>query len=162
MESPEHMTPTETNTLAQWEAQLPSAPAPLGIYIPCQVVGTMAYTSGTLPMKDGALAYSGKVGEDLSLEQAQEAARLCILNALASLKAQLGSLARIAQVVKVVGFVNSPPHFTQQPAVLNAASTLLGEVFGPQVGQHVRSAVGVAALPLNAPVEIELIVALHP
>jgi enamine deaminase RidA (YjgF/YER057c/UK114 family) len=145
-------------TLSEFEASLPPAPVPVGSYVPVVQVGNLVYTSGVLPTKSGQLAYSGAVGtEAISVDDAQQAARLCAINALSLLKGHLGSLSRIKRVVKVAGFVSSDPTFYQQPAVINGASDLLVEVFG-DVGKHARSAVGVAALPLNAPVEIELIV----
>ncbi len=151
-------------TLEAWEALLPVAPTPVGSYVPCKVLGNTVFTSGTLPMKEGQLAYVGRVGEGgaLTVEEAQEAARLCILNALSILKAELGSLRRIKSVVKLVGFVMGTPEFYAQPAVINGASDLLVTILGEAVGRHARSAVGVANLPLQAPVELELIVEVHP
>jgi enamine deaminase RidA (YjgF/YER057c/UK114 family) len=112
-----------------------------------------------LPLVGGKLAMTGKLGAEVNVEQAQELARVCTLNALAAIKAEIGDLAAIRRVVKVVGFVASTPDFTGQPQVLNGASELLGEIFG-EAGRHVRSAVGVAVLPLDAPVEVELLVEL--
>jgi enamine deaminase RidA (YjgF/YER057c/UK114 family) len=119
--------------------------------------GNYVYTSGQLPMVDGSIVATGKVGAGIDAEQAKELARTCALNALAAVKAEIGDLANVRQVVKVVGFVASAPDFTGQPGVVNGASELLGEVFGDG-GRHARSAVGVAVLPLDAPVEVELVV----
>jgi enamine deaminase RidA (YjgF/YER057c/UK114 family) len=151
-------------TLEQWEALLPQAPTPVGSYVPCKPLGNTVFTSGTLPMKEGKLAYVGRIGEggNLTIEEGQEAARLCILNALSILKAELGSLSRIKSVVKLVGFVMGTADFYAQPAVINGASDLLVAILGETVGRHARSAVGVANLPLEAPVELELIVEVHP
>jgi enamine deaminase RidA (YjgF/YER057c/UK114 family) len=125
--------------------------------VPAVRDGALVWTSGQLPMVDGTLAATGVVGAEVSAEQAADLARICALNALAAIKAEVGDLDAVERVVKVVGFVASAPEFTAQPAVVNGASTLLGEVFG-EAGKHARSAVGVAALPLGAPVEVELIV----
>ncbi len=138
---------------------LPSVPAPLAAYVPAVTTGSYVYTSGQLPMVDGALVEAGVVGDepgDISVERGAELARICALNALAAVKTQVGDLDRV-RVVKVVGFVASRPGFGGQPKVVNGASELLGEALGDQ-GVHARSAVGVAALPLNAPVEVELTV----
>ncbi|WP_368666305.1 RidA family protein [Ammoniphilus sp. CFH 90114] len=137
---------------------LPEATAPLFQYVPVVVHRDMAYVSGQLPRLNGELVHTGKVGTDVTIEQAQEAARVCIMNGLACLKQQLGSLDQIERVVKITGFVNSASGFSKQPVVMNAASELLVDIFG-EMGKHSRSAVGVAELPSNAPVEIELIVA---
>lgn len=135
---------------------LPSPPKPVGSYIPVVITGNLAFVSGQIPIKDGKVTYAGKVSKDLSVEDAQDAARLCVINALAQLKTELGSLDRISKIVRVSGFVNSPPEFTDQPKVINGASDLLFEIFG-QNGQHTRIAVGVSSLPLNSTVEIDLI-----
>ena len=135
---------------------LPSPPKPVGSYVAVVITGKLAFVSGQIPIKDGKVIYAGKVSKDLSVEDAQKAARLCVINALAQLKAELGSLDRITKIVKVSGFVNSPPEFTDQPKVINGASDLLFEIFG-QKGQHARIAVGVSSLPLNSAVEIDLI-----
>lgn len=135
---------------------LPSPPKPVGSYIPVVITGNLAFVSGQIPIKDGKVTYAGKVSKDLSVEDAQNAARLCVINALAQLKTELGSLDRISKIVRVSGFVNSPPEFTDQPKVINGASDLLFEIFG-QNGQHTRIAVGVSSLPLNSAVEIDLI-----
>jgi len=124
--------------------------------VPAQVTGNLLYTAGQLPFFDGALIATGKVGGEVSPTDAVELARVCTLNALAAAQSVLGSLDRVKQVVKVNGFVASTPDFIGQPSVLNGASELLGEIFG-DVGKHARAAVGVAVLPLDAPVEVELI-----
>jgi enamine deaminase RidA (YjgF/YER057c/UK114 family) len=154
------VSPTSTKTLAEWEAELPEAPAPVASYIPARQEGNLVFTSGMLPMKDGQLVVQGRVGETVSVEAAQEAARLCVMNALSVIKAQAGSLEAIAKVIKVVGFVACTADCTQQPQVINGASNALTEILGMDVGQHARSAVGVYALPLGAPVEVEITVAL--
>lgn len=147
-----------TNRLAELGLELPAVAAPVAAYVPALTSGALVYSSGQLPMAEGKLAFTGKVGAGptrVSLEDARDCARICVLNALAAIARELGSLDRITRIVKVTGFVASDPAFTEQPAVVNGASLLLGEVFGER-GAHVRSAVGVAALPLDAPVEIEI------
>jgi enamine deaminase RidA (YjgF/YER057c/UK114 family) len=136
---------------------LPETAKPLAAYIPAVQSGNLVFTSGQLPMIAGSLAETGKVGGSVSAERAKELATVCALNALAAVKTVIGDLDKIKRIVKVVGFVSSTPEFTGQPAVVNGASEFLGEVFGEK-GIHARSAVGVAVLPLDAPVEIELIV----
>jgi enamine deaminase RidA (YjgF/YER057c/UK114 family) len=136
---------------------LPETAKPLAAYIPAVQSGNLVFTSGQLPMIAGTLAETGKVGESVSPERAKELATVCVLNALAAVKTVIGDLDKIKRIVKVVGFVSSVPEFSAQPAVVNGASEFLGEVFGDK-GIHARSAVGVAVLPLDAPVEIELIV----
>ncbi|MGW5348408.1 RidA family protein [Streptomyces sp. HUAS TT3] len=140
---------------------LPEVAAPLAAYQPAVRSGNYVFTAGQLPMVKGSLPVTGKVGAEVSPEQAKELAGICALNALAAVKSVAGDLDRIARVVKVVGFVASAPDFTAQPAVLNGASELLGEVLGDK-GVHARSAVGVAVLPLDAPVEVEIQVELLP
>lgn len=137
---------------------LPSVAAPAGSYVPARRSGSLVFTAGQVPFVDGTLAATGKVGAEITLEQAADLARICALNALAAVDALVG-LDAVAGVVKVVGFVASAPGFTGQPGVLNGASDLLAEVFG-EAGRHARSAVGVAELPLGAPVEVELVVEL--
>jgi len=139
---------------------LPTPPKPVGAYIPVVISDQTAYVSGQIPIEDGKVAYKGKVSTDQTLEQAQMAAKLCIINALAQLKSELGSLDRISKIMRVSGFVNSSPDFTDQPKVINAASDLLFEIFG-QKGQHSRIAVGVASLPLGSTVEIDMIVEIN-
>ena len=148
------MTPAER--LAALGLVLPPVVPPVAAYVPAVRTGNLIFTSGQLPMVDGQLPAVGKVGALVSPEQAKELARICALNALAAIDALVG-LDAVVRVVKVVGFVASTPDFTGQPAVVNGASELLGDVFG-DAGQHARSAVGVAALPLDAPVEVELVV----
>ncbi|MFG2826331.1 RidA family protein [Streptomyces sp. NPDC048434] len=135
--------------------KLPQVVPPLAAYQPAVRSGAYVYTSGQLPMVDGALPVTGKVGAEVSAERAQELAATCALNALAAVKSVIGDLDKIQRVVKVVGFVASAPDFTGQPGVLNGASELLGEILGDK-GVHARSAVGVAVLPLDAPVEVEI------
>ena len=134
--------------------ELPPVPQPAGSYVPATRAGTLLFTAGQVPLQGGELAKTGKVGDSVTLEEAQEAARLCALNALAA--AEAGGLNNISRIVKVTGFVASAEGFNGQPQVLNGASDLLGEVFG-EAGLHARSAVGVAELPLDAPVEVELV-----
>lgn len=136
---------------------LPSVAPPAGSYLPSITSGNLVFTAGQIPLVEGKLAATGKVGSEISLDKAQELARICLLNGLAAVKSELGDLQRVKRIVKIVGFVSSDPSFTQQPQVINAASDLLAEIFG-EAGRHARSAVGVAVLPLDAPVEIELIV----
>lgn len=136
---------------------LPPAPKPLAAYVPAVKMGGFVYTSGQIPMVNGQLEYQGKLGAELSVEQGYQAARVCALNCLSVIKAQVGSLDGIEQIVKVVGYVNSAAGFRQQPQVINGASELFGEIFG-DAGKHARSAVGVNELPINAAVEVEVIV----
>ena len=136
--------------------ELPGVAKPLASYVPAVRVGDQVWTSGQLPLVEGSLPLTGKVGADLTTDQAQEQARIAALNALAAVDEEVG-LDNVARVVKVVGFVASAPDYEDQPVVINGASDFIGEVFG-DAGTHARSAVGVAALPKNAPVEIELIV----
>ena len=142
--------------LAELGLVIPSVAAPVAAYVPAVVSGHLVFTSGQLPFVDGALPRTGKVGAEVTAEQAKELAALCALNGLAAARSVIGSLDRITRVVKVTGFVASDPAFTGQPGVINGASELLGEVFG-DAGLHSRSAVGVAVLPLDAPVEVELV-----
>ena len=143
--------------LAELGLKLPEVPKPAGAYVPALRNGDLVYTSGQLPLVEGALPATGKVGAGVPAEQAKELAQRCALNALAAVKAEIGDLAKVRRVVKVVGFVASDPSFTAQPGVINGASELLGSVFG-EAGVHARSAVGVAVLPLDAPVEVEIVV----
>ena len=136
---------------------IPAVAAPVANYVPAKTTGNLLYTAGQLPFVDGALVATGKVGAEVTATEAAQLARICTLNALAAAQSVLGSLDRITQVVKVNGFVASAPDFIGQPGVLNGASELLGEIFG-DIGIHARAAVGVAVLPLDAPVELELIV----
>lgn len=136
--------------------EVPEVAAPVAAYVPALRRGDVVYTSGQLPFVDGALPATGKVGAEVTAEQAEDLARLCALNGLAAARGILGSLDKITRVVKVTAFVSSDPSFTGQPAVANGASVFLGKVFGDS-GIHVRSAVGVSVLPLDAPVEIEFV-----
>ncbi len=147
--------------LAELGIELPDVVPPVAAYTPAVVDGGHVYTSGQLPMVSGALPATGKVGEGHGLIPAADAkdyARICALNALAAAKSVIGSLDRVTRIVKVVGFVASDPAFTGQPGVINGASEVLGEIFG-EAGVHARSAVGVAVLPLDSPVEVELVLA---
>jgi enamine deaminase RidA (YjgF/YER057c/UK114 family) len=141
--------------LAELGLTLPQVVPPLAAYVPAVQSGNHVYVSGQLPMVDGKLPYVGKVGADVTVEQGTELARTCALNALAAIDALVG-LGRIVKIVKVTGFVASAEGFTGQPAVVNGASQLFGDVLG-ELGRHARSAVGVAELPLGAPVEVEVI-----
>ena len=147
---------TAKETLAELGLSLPPVAAPVAAYVPAVRSGNRVYTSGQLPTVDGKLPVTGKVGAEVSQERATELAQTAALNALAAIDDLVG-LDSIKRVVKVVGFVASAPDFTAQPAVVNGASELLGRVFG-DAGRHARSAVGVAVLPLDAPVEVEVIV----
>jgi enamine deaminase RidA (YjgF/YER057c/UK114 family) len=151
--------PGPTERLRELGYELPKVPSPAGSYVPATRSGTLIFTAGQLPFEDGELYEKGKVGEGVSLEEARDAARICALNALAAAAAEAGGLENVGRVVKVTGFVASAPGFNRQPEVLNGASDFLGEVFGEK-GLHARSAVGVAELPLDAPVEVEMIVEL--
>ena len=142
--------------LAELSITLPEVVPPVASYQPAVRTGNHVYVSGQLPMVDGKMAATGLVGADVPADLAAEMARACALNGLAAVHALVG-LEKVVRIVKVVGFVASAVGFTGQPAVVNGASTVLGEIFG-EAGQHARSAVGVAALPLDAPVEVELIV----
>lgn len=147
---------TTSSRLAELGIELPAVVAPLAAYVPAVRTGNLVYTAGQLPIRDGALLATGKVGAEVSAEQANELARLCGLNALAAVHALVG-IDAVVKVVKVVGFVASTPGFDGQPGVINGASELFGEIFG-EAGAHARSAVGVSELPRNAPVEVEVIV----
>ncbi|QDB78096.1 RidA family protein [Georgenia sp. 311] len=152
-----------SDRLRELGLRLPAVPLPVANYVPAVRHGDFVWTSGQLPMVDGALPVTGKVGDGEGLvtpQQAQQLARTAALNGLAAIAATVGNLDVVVRVVKVVGYVASDPSFTGQPGVVNGASDLLGEVFG-EAGLHARSAVGVSALPLDAPVEIELVVALR-
>lgn len=143
--------------LAELGITLPPVTTPVAAYVPAVITGNLVYTSGQLPFTDGVLPATGKLGAAVSDETGTALARQCALNALAAIESVIGSLDRITRIVKVVGFVASEPSFTGQPGVINGASTVLGEIFG-EAGQHARSAVGVPVLPLDSPVEVELIV----
>jgi enamine deaminase RidA (YjgF/YER057c/UK114 family) len=137
--------------------KLPEVPKPVAAYIPAKQTGNLVFTAGQLPTVNGELISKGLLGQNVEIDEANKAARICTLNALAAIKGVIGDLDRIKQIVRVVGYVASVPTFTQQPAVVNGASELLLEIFGEN-GKHARSAVGMAVLPLNASVEIELTV----
>jgi len=136
--------------------ELPEAPAPLGSYIPVLRTGNLIFVSGMLPLREGRLLRQGRVGEEISLENAREDARIATINGLSVLRSYIGSLNKVKRCVKITGYVASAPHFIDQPSVLNESSDLLFEIFG-EMGRHVRSAVGVSILPLNSPLEIEFI-----
>ena len=143
--------------LAELGLAVPEVAKPVAAYVPAVVSGDLVFTSGQLPMKNGELMLTGKVGGEVSPEEAKACAEQCALNAIAAVKSVLGDLDSVAQVVKVVAFIASTPDFTGQPQVANGASELLGKVFG-DAGIHARSAVGVPVLPLDAPVEVEIVV----
>ena len=143
--------------LAELGIRLPDVVPPVAAYIPATVHGDLVYTSGQLPMRDGTLMTTGKVGGEVTPEEAYECARQCALNAIAAVKAEIGELSQVTRVVKVVAFVASTPDFTGQPGVANGASELLGQAFG-DAGVHARSAVAAPVLPLDSPVEVEIIV----
>jgi enamine deaminase RidA (YjgF/YER057c/UK114 family) len=145
--------------LAELGIELPPAPQPVASYIPVRVVGDLAWVAAQVPMQDGAVTVAGSVGADVTTEEANAGARRCAIQALAALRAALGSLDRVKGIVKVDVFVTSAPGFTQQPTVANGASDLLVEVFGDE-GRHARAAVGVPELPLGAAVEVALLVQL--
>ncbi|MEE4544701.1 RidA family protein [Streptomyces sp. V4-01] len=149
------MSGTVAARLAELGLTLPEVVPPLAAYQPAVRSGSYVFTAGQLPLVDGRLPAAGKVGAEVSPEEAHRLARVCALNALAAVQSVLGDLDAVERVVKVVGFVASAPDFTGQPAVVNGASELLGEVLGEK-GVHARSAVGVAVLPLDAPVEVEI------
>lgn len=147
---------TPEERLAALGRALPEVPAPAAAYVPAVRTGPYVYTAGQLPFVEGALPVTGKVGAEVTAEQAEQLAATCAVNALAAVAGEVGGLTAVRRIVKVVGFVASAPDFTAQPRVLNGASELLGEVLGA-AGRHARSAVGMAVLPFDAPVEVELI-----
>ena len=147
---------TLTQRLAELRIDLPEVATPLAAYVPATVVGNQVWTSGQLPSVQGTLIATGKLGAEVSLEQGVECARVCLLNALAAIAATAGGVDKITRIIKIVIFVASAPDFTAQPQVGNGASELIGKLFGP-AGDHVRSAVGVNVLPIDAPVEIDVI-----
>lgn len=136
---------------------LPDAPKPVASYVPCVKAGNLIFVSGQLPVENGKIKYAGKVGKDISLEDGKKAAQLCVLNALSHIKKNARALNAVKKIVQVQGFINASPDFTEHPVVLNGASDFLVEIFGEK-GKHSRFAVGVSSLPLNACVEIALIV----
>lgn len=135
---------------------LPPAPKPLGAYVPIVRAGNLLFLSGILPLKDGELKRKGKVGAELTLDEAREEARIVVLNALAALKAELGALSKVKSCVKLNGYIASASGFTDQPKVLNSASELIFDIFG-ESGRHARAAVGVLVLPMDAPLEIDFV-----
>jgi len=143
--------------LAQLNITLPIPPKPAGSYIPVVTSGNLAFVSGQIPMQDGKVLFTGKVPTEKSIEEAQAAAKLCGINLLAQLKANLGSLDRITKIVRVSGFVNCTPEFSEHPKIINAASDVFFEIFGDKA-RHSRIAVGVSSLPLNSTVEIDMTV----
>ncbi|MHB1125940.1 MAG: RidA family protein [Bacillota bacterium] len=137
--------------------KIPEAPKPVAAYIPAVKVDNLVFTSGQIPFVHGELLFRGKVGGDLSEEEGYQAAKVCALNCLSVIKGLIGSLDRIEKIVKVTGYVNSAPGFTRQPLVINGASELLADIFG-EAGQHARAAIGVSELPVNAAVEVDMVV----
>ncbi len=151
------MSATPEERLAELGLSVPEVPKPVAVYVPAVRSGNHVYTSGQLPMRSGELMVTGKVGGEVSEEEAIACAQQCALNAIAAVKAEIGDLSLVKRVVKVVAYVASTPDFTGQPRVANGASELFGRAFG-DAGIHARSAVGVPVLPLDAPVEVELLV----
>jgi enamine deaminase RidA (YjgF/YER057c/UK114 family) len=149
--------PTPEERLQELGVSLPSPAAPVAAYIPCVRTGNLVYVSGQVPTVDGRPTHLGHLGAEVGLEDGRAAARTCAVNVIAALKAELGQLSQVRRIVKVTGFVACTPEFTDAPKVVNAASELFGEAFG-DAGRHARAAVGVAALPLGVPVEVEAIV----
>jgi enamine deaminase RidA (YjgF/YER057c/UK114 family) len=148
------MTPEEK--LKELGIDLPETPRPLGSYVPAVKTGNLVFLSGILPLREGKLIRYGRVGEEITVEDAREDAKVAVINALAVLRSYIGSLNTVQRCIKITGYIASSPDFTDQPKVLNAASDLLCAVFG-EAGKHARSAVGVTVLPLDAPIEIECI-----
>jgi len=149
--------PTPEERLEQLGVSLPSPAVPVAAYVPCVRTGNLVFVSGQVPVVDGKPSHLGRLGEGVGLQDGRAAARTCAINVIAALKVELGELSLVRRVVKLTGFVASTPDFTDQPKVANGASELFGEVFG-DAGRHARAAVGVAALPLGVPVEVEAIV----
>jgi enamine deaminase RidA (YjgF/YER057c/UK114 family) len=149
--------PTPEERLQELGVSLPAPAVPVAAYVPCVRTGSLVYVSGQVPVLDGKPSHLGHLGDDVDLEDGRAAARTCAVNVLAALKAELGELSRVRRVVKVTGFLASTPDFTDHPKVINAASELFGDAFG-DAGRHARAAIGVAALPLGVPVEVEAIV----
>ena len=148
------------DTLARLGLTLPPPPAPLATYIPACLAGDLLFVSGVLPFRDGKLSMTGKLGHNLSVEQGYDAARQALLNGLAIIQQELGSFERVRKIVRLTGHVASAPGFVQQPAVINGASDLLGELFEER-GRHARLALGAAELPLHAPIELEMIIQVY-
>ena len=149
--------PAVEDRLAELGLAVPDVAKPVATYVPAVKTGNHVFTSGQLPLRDGQMILTGKVGDEVSAEEAADCAKQCALNAIAAVKAEIGDLDRVTRVVKAVVFVASTPDFTGQPLVANGASELFGAAFG-DAGKHARSAVGVSVLPLDSPVEVELIV----
>ena len=149
--------PTPEERLQELGVSLPAPAVPVAAYVPCVRTGSLVYVSGQVPVLDGKPSHLGHLGDNVDPEDGRAAARTCAVNVLAALKAELGELSRVRRVVKVTGFVASTPDFTDHPKVINAASELFGDVFG-DAGRHARAAIGVVALPLGVPVEVEAIV----
>jgi enamine deaminase RidA (YjgF/YER057c/UK114 family) len=149
--------PTPEERLQELGVSLPAPAVPVAAYVPCVRTGSLVYVSGQVPVLDGKPSHLGHLGDNVDLKDGRAAARTCAVNVLAALKAELGELSRVRRVVKVTGFVASTPDFTDHPKVINAASELFGDAFG-DAGRHARAAIGVAALPLGVPVEVEAIV----
>jgi len=147
---------TPEDKLKELGMELPEAPSPLGSYVPVIRTGNLVFLSGILPLVEGKLLRQGRVGEDITIDDAREDAKRAVMNALAVLRSHIGSLNTVKRCIKITGYIASSPDFTEQPKVLNAASDLLHEIFG-EAGRHARAAVGVTVLPLNASVEIEFI-----
>lgn len=139
---------------------LPSPPKPAGSYVPVTTTNNLAFVSGQIPIEDGKIKFAGKVPDDQSIQNAQNAAKLCIINGLAQLNSHFGNLDKISKIIRVSGFVNSAPNFTEQPKIINTASDLLFDIFGDS-GKHSRIAVGVSSLPLNSTVEIDMVVEIN-
>jgi enamine deaminase RidA (YjgF/YER057c/UK114 family) len=159
--SPSPAEPTPEERLERLGVSLPTPAAPVAAYVPCVRTGNLVYVSGQVPVVDGTPSHLGHLGGDVDLEAGRAAARTCAINVVAALKAELGQLSQVLRVVKVTGFVACTPDFTDAPKVINAASELFAEAFG-DAGRHARAAVGVAALPLGVPVEVEAIVEVAP
>jgi len=155
------MATSPESRLEELGIKLPATPAPAGAYVPATRAGNLVFTAGQLPLEAGELNIRGKVGDTVGVDEASEAARLCAMNALAAASTQTGGVGGISRIVKVTGFVASAPGFNEQPQVINGASEFLGEIFS-DAGLHARSAVGVAELPMDAPVEVELVVETRP
>ena len=153
--------PSPASRLRELGYDLPDVPVPAGSYVPAVCSGSLVFTAGQLPFVDGSLTHTGKVEEAVSVKEAKDCARTCVLNALAAASEQAGGLDGILRIVKVTGFVASATGFNRQPEVINGASDFLGEVFG-DAGRHARSAVGVSELPLDSPVEVEIIAEIKP
>ena len=143
--------------ISQLGFTLPAAPKPLASYIPAVKAGNLVFTAGQLPIKDGSLVFKGKLGKDLSEDEGKKAAQLCVLNCLSAIKAVIGDLDNIEQIIKLTVFVSSAVGYRDQPKIANGASDFLAQVFGDN-GKHARSAVGVSELPMNSPIEIDMIV----